>query len=175
MGCRAAFGVLAAHLDLATAAFHAAPAPAAVLQRIETDEPPIDRPDAGSIRRDVADGLRALLGHRLLRPIVLGSIVDSVFGKAVAALYLLYASRDLEISPFALGIIFAAGGAGAIPGALLSDRTARRFGVGPTIVGGWFVTAAALLVVPLASGPLAVPLLAAGMLLGGVAGTILNI
>jgi predicted MFS family arabinose efflux permease len=74
-----------------------------------------------------------------------------------------------------LGVIMAVGGIGAIPGALLSAPAADRFGVGPTIIGGWLIAMATWLLIPLASGSLAVPVLAASLMLGGVAGTIVNV
>ncbi len=148
---------------------------AVLLRRIETPEPPIDRPASLGVRHDIETGLRALLGHRLLRPIVLGSIVDSIFLKGIAAIFVLYATRELDLSPLLLGVILAVGGIGAIPGALLSAPAARRFGVGPVIIGGWFFGAASWLLIPLASGPLIVPILAASMLLSGIAGTIVNV
>ena len=148
---------------------------AVLLRRIETPEPPVDTQPSRGVRHDVEVGLRALLGHRLLRPIVLASITDSIFLKGIAAIFVLYATRELEISPVMLGVILAVGGIGAIPGALLSAPAARRFGVGPTIIGGWLIGAATWLLIPLATGPLAVPVLAASMLLGGVAGTIVNV
>ena len=148
---------------------------AILLRRIETPEPPIATQTSRGVRHDVESGLRALLGHRLLRPIVLASIVDSIFLKAIAAIFVLYATRELEISPVMLGVILAVGGIGAIPGALLSAPAARRFGVGPTIIGGWLIGAATWLLIPLASGPVAVPVLAVSMLLGGIAGTIVNV
>ncbi|HET7093304.1 MAG TPA: MFS transporter, partial [Thermomicrobiales bacterium] len=146
-----------------------------LLRRIAAVEPAVERPASSGTRQEIADGLRALLGHPLLRPIVLGSIADGVAVKAIAALFVLYATRDLGIGPVALGAIFMAGGAGAIPGALLAEPAGRRFGVGPTIVGGWFVGAASWLAVPLAAGPFAAPILALGMLIGGMAGTIVNV
>ncbi|HEU0116752.1 MAG TPA: MFS transporter, partial [Thermomicrobiales bacterium] len=146
-----------------------------LLRRIEADEPPVARPAASGVRRDIVAGLRALLGHPLLRPIVLGSIADGIALEAIAALFVLYATRDLGIGPVALGAIFAAGGAGAIPGALLADAAGRRFGAGPTIVGGWFIGATTWLTIPLAAGPFAAPILACGMLAGGLTNTIVNI
>jgi MFS family permease len=148
---------------------------AVLLRRIETPEPPVDTQPSRGVRHDVEAGLRALLGHRLLRPIVLASITESIFLKGIAAIFVLYATRELEISPVMLGVILAVGGIGAIPGALLSAPAAHRFGVGPTIIGGWLIAMAAWLLIPLATGPLAVPVLAASMLLGGVAGTIVNV
>ncbi len=148
---------------------------AILLRRIETPEPPVGPQTSRGVRHDVGSGLRALLGHRLLRPIVLASIADSIFLKAIAAIFVLYATRELEISPLMLGVILAIGGIGAIPGALLSAPAARRFGVGPTIIGGWLIGAATWLLVPLATGPAAMPVLATSMLLGGIAGTIVNV
>src|SRR3954452_10320038 len=148
---------------------------AVLLRRIESPEPPVATQTSPGLRRDVEAGLRALLGHHLLRPIVLASMTESVFLKGIAAIFVLYATRELEISPLMLGVIMAVGGIGAIPGALLSAPAARRFGVGPTIIGGWLIAMAAWLLIPLATGPLAVPVLAVSMLLGGVAGTIVNV
>jgi len=148
------------------------------LRRIEAAEPPIERPAAGatsSVLQDARDGLRMLLGHPLLRPIVLASICGSIFINAITALYILYATRDLNISPFVLGLIFTAGGLGAIPGALISAPVARRFGVRPTIICAWIVTQATWLLIPLAAGWLTVPILAFRALLSGVLGTIYNI
>lgn len=145
------------------------------LRRIEQVELPVAPAETRGIRAEIATGLRTLLGHRLLRPIVLGAIGDSIAQKAVAALFVLYATREFDISPLVLGAIFAAGGVGAIPGALLSAPVAGRFGVGRTIVAGWLIGSAAWLAVPLASGRLAAPTLALGMLLAGAAGTIVNI
>jgi MFS family permease len=148
---------------------------AVLLRRIETPEPPVDSQPSRGVRHDVKAGLQALLGHHLLRPIVLASITDSIFLKGIAAIFVLYATRELEISPVTLGVILAVGGIGAIPGALLSAPAAHRFGVGPTIIGGWLIGAETWLLIPLATGPLAVPVLAVSMLLVGVAGTIVNV
>jgi predicted MFS family arabinose efflux permease len=148
---------------------------AILLRRIEMPEPPIDTRTSRGVRHDVESGLRALLGHRLLRPIVLAPGADSIFLKAIAAIFVLYATRELEITPVMLGVILAVGGIGAIPGALLSASAARRFGVGSTIIGGWLIAAATWLMVPLATGAVAVPVLAVSMLLGGIAGTIVNV
>jgi MFS family permease len=148
---------------------------AVLLRRIETPEPPVDSQPSRGVRHDVEAGLQALLGHQLLRPIVLASITDSIFLKGIAAIFVLYATRELEFSPVTLGVILAVGGIGAIPGALLSAPAAHRFGVGPTIIGGWLIGATTWLLIPLATGPLAAPVLAVSMLLVGVAGTIVNV
>lgn len=148
---------------------------AALLRRIRSVEPPPAQTTSGSIRRDVRDGMRALLGQPLLRPIVIGAVIHGIFHMAVVALFVLFATRTLEISPLLLGVIFAVGGLGSIPGALLSTPIARRVGVGPAIIGAWFFSAVTILVIPLAAGWYAVPLLAVGMLLSGMGSTVLNV
>lgn len=100
---------------------------------------------------------------------------SGLFARGVLALYVLYATRELGIGPAALGLIFAAGGAGAIPGAVLAPRVASRFGTGPAIVGGLLLEGLALLLVPLAAGAAAVATLAAAQTLGGVVGTVANV
>src|SRR5919112_1990058 len=69
-----------------------------LLRRIEAPEPPVATQSSRGVRHDVEAGLRALLGHRLLRPIVLASITESIFLKGIAAIFVLYAKRELEIS-----------------------------------------------------------------------------
>lgn len=146
-----------------------------LVQRVRTPEPPLPEVEARGLRADVVAGMRALLGYPLLRPIVLTSITWVLFHSAIIALYVLYATRELGIDPFMLGLIFVAGGLGSIPGALLSVRVAERFGIGPATIGCWFLSAATLLAIPLAGGTFAVPVLAAAMLLGGITNTIANI
>jgi MFS family permease len=141
-------------------------------------EPAPERPArAEPPAREIAAGLRALLGHPLLRPIILARTIDSLFVNAVLALYVLYATRELGLGPAAIGLIFAVGGLGAVPGALLAPWAARVFGVGPVIVGGWILTALAWLLVPVATGPTVavVAILATSRAVDGAAGAVANV
>jgi predicted MFS family arabinose efflux permease len=93
------------------------------------------------------------------------------------AVYVLYATRELGVGPALLGIIFAAGGPGALLGAVVAGRLAERFGLGLTIIGASVATGLSSLLVPLASGP---PLVIAAVLLvamfvGGVTNPVYNI
>jgi MFS family permease len=129
------------------------------------------------IGRDMLDGLRALLGQPYLRAIIAASVLIVGFESAFSALYVLYAIRELHLTPALLGFVFAAGGLGAVPGALLAPWAARRFGIGKAIIGGGVLSGLTALLVPLASGSLAVvvAVLAVAQVLGGVTGTIANI
>lgn len=145
----------------------------------------IDRPEPAEARspnpepmaRQIAAGLRALLGHRLLRPIVVAGSIANAFIHASVALYVLYATRELGLDAAAIGVIFAVGGVFAIPGGLLAPWAGRVFGVGPAIIGGWVVSAIAAFLVPLAAGPTVavVAALAAARALDGLTETVANI
>lgn len=145
------------------------------LRSVRTPEPPPNGRAGGSIRMQTSEGLRALLEHPLLRPIILASVGISLFDGAIVALYVLYLLRMLHLLPVIIGLIFAAGGLAAIPGALLATRIAERIGAGHAIVGGWFVQTGARLLIPLAIGPFAIPLLILSQLTSTSSGTVANI
>jgi predicted MFS family arabinose efflux permease len=145
------------------------------LRQIQRPEPAIANSEPVNIRSDIASGLRFVLGHRFLRPIIGCAIVDGFFVNGIIAIFVLYATRDLDLAPLALGVIFAARGLGAIPGALLSEPVAVHFGVGSAIVGGWAIATLTWLVVPVVRDSMATPILTATAFIGGTAGTILNV
>jgi predicted MFS family arabinose efflux permease len=93
------------------------------------------------------------------------------------AVYVLYATRELGVPPALLGVIFAAGGPGALLGSVSAGRVANRFGLGATIIGALLVTELSNLLVPLASGPvpIVVGMLALATFVGGIGNPIYNI
>jgi len=104
--------------------------------------------------RDVADGFNAITAAPLVRPLLGMGIVFPFFGSFFGPLYLLYGLKVIGLSPALMGLNIACGGVGALFGASLSNALARRIGIGPTIWGCCFAYTAALLLVPLAHGPL---------------------
>jgi MFS family permease len=153
-------------------------ASALLVRAIDRPEPVPAHPTAAETpARQIAAGLRALLGHPLLRPIVLAGSVANAFLNASLALYVLYATRELGLDAATIGLVFAVGGVFAVPGALLAPWAGRVFGVGRAIIGGWVLSALAAFLVPLAGGPTAavVAVLAAARALDGVTETVANI
>jgi MFS family permease len=140
-------------------------ASALFLGRIRRPEPapapPAQRPALG---RDIAAGLGLVVRQPLLRAMAGSSATRDFFGGFFGALYGLFVIRTLGLSPAVLGLLVGSGGAGALLGALLVPRLARHFGRGPTLAGAFLVSAALVLLIPLAGGP---PLLAAGVLFAG--------
>jgi MFS family permease len=123
---------------------------------VGTIRTPERRPMAGRERRGVwremFDGLRALYADRSLRAITLS--VGAMYGAfgMLGTVYSLYALRELGFTPGLLGLVFAVGGLSSLTAAVLAGRVTRRFGVGPTMIGGLLLAAIGILFLPLASG-----------------------
>ena len=115
-----------------------------------TPEPSANR---RSVRAEIGVGLRFVFGNPTLRPLAESIAIHFLFNGLIYSVFILYASRELKIDSALLGVIFAALGLGFFTGALAAARSARRYGVGPTMLGGTFTTAVAALLIPLANGP----------------------
>ena len=126
----------------------------------------VERPERKSrpMRAEIADGLRAILGHRVLRLLAVQGAVYNLFEQIVLTLYLLFGVRDLRLGAGALGVILTTASVGGLVGALVARRAAAAFGTGRCIVGSMVVAAAGLVVVPLAP---ATPVLAIVVLITG--------
>jgi MFS family permease len=85
--------------------------------------------------QEIGEGLRVVLGSRILRAIAGCTGTSNLFSSMTFAVFLLYVTRDLGISPALLGVVLAAFGPGGLIGALLAGPLARRLGVGRVIVG----------------------------------------
>lgn len=88
------------------------------------------------MKEEVKEGLRWVLGNRYLRWIAASTATFNLFGAIIFSIFIVYAVRVLELRPGVLGVIFAVANVGYLVGALVANRLARRFGVGPTIVAG---------------------------------------
>ncbi|MGI8688293.1 MAG: MFS transporter [Thermomicrobiales bacterium] len=122
--------------------------------------------ERGNVWVEVGAGIRELVGTPLLRTLTLTSSVGTLAGAMQGAVLVLFLARELRFTPAVIGLVFAAGGAGSLLGALCAGRVARRIGLGSTLTLGkafWFIGAA---VVPLSGRNL--PFIAIGQLLAGV-------
>ncbi len=141
------------------------------------DEPPNPRGAGVRVWHDVAQGLRHVLAEPSLRFLALGGATHNVFSNGViVALYVLYMTETLSLSPVEIGLVFAAGGPGALAGSVVAGRWGRRFGMRGALTQTQVLTGAARAFVPLAAlvpSPLAA--LVAGELLLGVARSIFNV
>lgn len=104
-------------------------------------------------------GLRFVFGHPLLRPLACFSITTFFSMGFLGPLYVLYAIRELHITPAELGIAIAMGGAGSLVGATFAPAIGRRFGLGHTFIGSVLLMAGAYALIPLAQGPRPLPMI----------------
>jgi MFS family permease len=132
-------------------------ASALFLGRIRAEEPPLE-PAEGGMFAQVREGARFILRHDILRPSLISVATLNFFNFVFAALFILYATRELHVRAGALGLVLGAGAVGGLLGAVVTGRLSRRLGVGPAFVLGMVLFPAPLLLVPLAGGPKSVVL-----------------
>jgi MFS family permease len=145
----------------------------------------IRQPEAAPVRaepvdhwwRELGAGLRFLLGQRTLLALTAATATVSFFNAALEALYLIYMTRTLALSPAWIGVIFGAGSVGFLIAALFPGRVIVRFGLSPTLIGGLILTALSDFTLPLAGGPqpLVIALLMAAQICFGFGLTFYNI
>ena len=135
-------------------------------------------PGRSALRREIAEGLRFVFGHPVLRTIGSATATSNLFSSIGGAAFMLFAINELKMSPALIGAAFSLGSIGGLVASLVAGPLSRRFGVGRVIVatvalGGPFEVAVGLG----SAGADALNLLliaAAGFAMGG-SGTIYNI
>ncbi len=147
------------------------------LGALRTAEPAPAPPGARRrVGAEIGEGLRAVLDDPVLRATMGSAGTVNIFGSLLFAVFVLYAIR-LGIGAGLLGLIFAVGNVGYLAGAFLTRPITRRLGIGPTIGAGLVIMTVCGLLVPIASGPLAVsvPCLMIAQFARGFGGTLFNI
>ncbi|MBD0330746.1 MAG: MFS transporter [Thermoleophilia bacterium] len=147
----------------------------AIRTREAVPERPKRRSPFAGMRAELAEGLRYVLGHRLLRPIAMCTAISNFFYALVFAILLVYVVRTLGLSPATIGVVLSVGNVGFLAGALLANRVAVRVGVGRTIVLGSMLFGPSLLLIPAAPPALPHPFLAASIVLAGFGAVVYNI
>ena len=121
------------------------------LTRIRAKEPPLE-PALGGMWAQVKEGMSFIFRHSILRPSLISVAILNFFNFVFAALFILYATRELDVRSGTLGIVLGAGAVGGLLGAVVAGRLGRRIGIGPSFVLGMVLFPAPLLLVPLAGG-----------------------
>ena len=122
------------------------------LSRIRVQEPPIEQ-DPGSIRTQLATGLSFIARDPIIRAIILSVGTVNFFNFCFAALFVLYATTYLHVTPGVLGLALGSGAVGGVIGAVIAARVGRRLGIGKAYLLGLVLFPAPLILVPIASGP----------------------
>jgi MFS family permease len=128
------------------------------------------------MREELREGLRYVLKHPFLKNIAACTALFNFFGNMGFAVLLVFARRDLGLSPLAIGLAFTLSNVGPLLAAFNANRISSRFGVGRTIIGASILGAPAFLVIPFAPhGNAALTVLIPAFVIGGLANVIYNV
>ena len=119
------------------------------LRTITPEEPPTEQAERGN----VLSGLRFINASPVVRSSLLATATVNFFNFVFWALFVLYATRELDIPPGTLGLVLGAGAVGGLVGSVVTGRISRRIGLGPAFMVGCVVFPLPLVLVPLAEGP----------------------
>lgn len=123
---------------------------------------------------EMKEGAQVVLGSSVLRSIAGCTATSNLGSQMVFVVLLIFAYRDLHLSPGLVGIIFSLGALGVLFGAWAAGPTAKRLGLGRAIVLS-SIGSIGLLIVPLASYVSPILILAGGQFVSGALATIYNI
>ena len=129
-------------------------------------------PRATTIRQDIAEGLRYVLAHPVLRNISLMMALINLVSTTVFAQLVLFAKQDLRAADGEIGLLFAAGGVGVFLCSLSAGPLRKRFSFGTVALGALMLSG--LLTIALAYATS----IWSGVLLWGISaglGTLFNI
>jgi MFS family permease len=106
---------------------------AAWIASIQTRPDKPGRAPDRSLRREIGEGLRFVLGNRLLRSIAMCTGLSNLFSAMSGAVMFVLLARQLGLSAGWIGAISSTSALGGLIGSLVATRVAKRFGQGPTI------------------------------------------
>ncbi|HKA09439.1 MAG TPA: MFS transporter [Candidatus Dormibacteraeota bacterium] len=139
---------------------------------------PAPAPGTASGRRgfwvEMWEGMRVVLGNPTLWKIAGCTATSNLGSNIIFAVYLIFVFRYLHLSPGVVGLIFAAGSAGGLLGAVSAGALARRFGLGRALVLG-IAGSFAYFLVPLAQLGASLLLLVTSFLVMSFGGTVYNV
>lgn len=129
-------------------------ASALLLRRVTVDEPPPATADRTALMRDAREGVAHIFRDPVLRPGLACTTTLNFFTfVSGTGLIVLFADRDLELSPAAIGLAMGIGASGSLLGALAAPWLARRIGVGRGIAAGAVLFPAPIALIATADGP----------------------
>jgi len=148
------------------------------IRAVEETPPTVERSDGKkpSMWTELKEGLRFVLSNPNLRAQAGCTSTSNFFSSVSFSIILVYAVRELDLSPGLIGFVFSLGALGGLAAALTATRISSRFGIGPTtIVMAAFFGPTMILYAVAPSGNAAVPLLVTAQLIFGFTVVVYNI
>jgi MFS family permease len=144
---------------------------ALVLLRIRTPEPEqAEHREREPLRARLGAGFRFLFGQSVIRASLGCATTLNFFTFGAQAVLVLFMSRELGLSPGAIGAVFSGGALGGLLGAVTAARVGARIGYGPTVILGSVLFPAPIALFALATGPepAVIAMCVAGEFLSGI-------
>jgi len=148
------------------------------IRAVEETPPTVERSDGKkpSMWTELKEGLRFVVSNPNLRAQAGCTSTSNFFSSVSFSIILVYAVRELDLSPGLIGFVFSLGALGGLLAALTATRLSARFGIGPTtIVMAAFFGPTVILYAIAPSGNAAVPLLVTAQLIFGFTVVVYNI
>jgi MFS family permease len=135
-----------------------------------------DRAPRRKMRTELREGLSYVLRHPYLKNIAACTALFNFFGSLAFAVLLVFARRELHLSPQAIGLAFTLGNVGPLLAAFSANKISARLGVGRTIIAASIVGGPMFLLIPFAPhGYAALAVLVPATLVGGFTNVVYNI
>jgi predicted MFS family arabinose efflux permease len=119
---------------------------------IRSPETPRSRDTEASVWHEIREGLRWVRHQPIVLRSILAIALANIEWFAVEAVLVVYATRELGLSPALLGISLAAIGPLSLLGAGLAGPLTARWGLGPVMIGALFLESVSRLLLPFAGG-----------------------
>jgi predicted MFS family arabinose efflux permease len=115
---------------------------------IRAPEPVPLVPEGGHnrVRHDIAEGLRFVFGHPLLRAIAATTSTANLFSGILTAVEVVFLVRVAHAAPGIIGLLFAMGSVGGLLGAVVASPVARWIGGARATIVGIFAGVGGLLI-----------------------------
>jgi predicted MFS family arabinose efflux permease len=139
---------------------------ASFLVRIRAQETVHPREAGRSIWHEISEGARWMRDHEIVFRCVIAIALANIEWFAVQAIIVVYATRELGLSPALLGLSLAAIGPFSLIGVGLAGPLSRRWGIGPVMIAALVLETVSRLLLPFAAGP---PLEAAAVVMASQA------
>ena len=136
---------------------------ASLLRRLRL---PNDVPHPGpraSVTAEIVEGLKLVWHNRTLLGLAWIAGLWQVLHHMQLAVLVLFATRELALSPGAIGLAYMFGGLGCILAAATAERLSKRHGVGPVILLGLMLTVVGWVAYGLIGGPVWFATIALGL------------
>ena len=115
--------------------------------KAQPGDAPKARAAGATVWQDAKEGLRLIWNHPVLRSLAWGLAIWQFLKHMYFAMVILFAARDLALSPGTIGAIWMMGGVGFLIASFWVQHANRRFGVGRVMLGGLLSTGVAWLLI----------------------------